>query len=76
MTDNFYEKIGHIFTDRYLPIPEFHYIKEIKSYIAIRAFILDSDNREYDVVVKADGTVVYGDFEGNNFYEVGILGHI
>lgn len=72
--EKFYEAIGDLFSKLKYPIPEFEYCKETEEYVSVD--YISFNDTEYTVVVRKNGTVVYGITDGAEFMEDGVLGQI
>lgn len=73
--EKFYEKIGAIFEELHLLTTEFRYNPKTLEYYSVETVVLD-DGFDYTIIVKEDGRVLYGEVDGNDFYEEGVLGYI
>lgn len=71
---DFYDKIGDIFLELKIPTPEFEYNPETLEYYSTE--LVTIDGFDYIIVVTEDGRVLYGEVEGDDFFEEGILGCI
>ena len=72
--DEFYNAIEPIFNNLKHPILTFNFNEKTNEFISIDYYV--KDDEEYTVVVRKNGSVVYGFVDGPAFNEVGILGKI
>lgn len=72
--DEFYDAIAPVFNAIGHTILTFDFNEKSGEFISVDYYI--KDDVEYTVVVRRDGTVVYGFIDGPDFNEIGTLGKI
>ena len=72
--DVIYEKVKPIFEAIKHPVLDFKYNSDLDQYISTDSY--NKNDMNYIVIIKNDGSVVYGDTDGVDFFEEGIIGKI